>query len=359
MVADKQSIRKYQNSADRLTRGGCETMATRSTRGLISFFSGPGGLDEGFRQADFATRLAYDSDAAAVRTLRRNHPGIRVSQRDITRLTVEEVVTSWKKQRKTPPIGVVGGAPCQSFSKGNVFQSSRDPRNTLPWHFARLVEGLNAEFQIDFFLFENVPGLASRRHNRKLKRLTKRLDRAGFNIIEGLLDARNFGLPQVRPRLFVVGLNRQKHGTREYCLPTSSRARRRTVADAIRHLPEPLIFSRQLNGTTHSLHPNHWCMAPKSNRFDGTLLADPRKRSFRVLAWDRPSYTVAYGHREVHVHPSRRRRLSVYEAMLLQGFPRGYELVGTLSDQIRLVSEAVPPPVARTLATSLRKQLGI
>ena len=334
-------------------------MGTRTARGLISFFSGPGGLDEGFRQAKFATRLAYDIDAAAVRTLRRNHPSIGVNQRDVTQLSVEEVVSSWNKQRKTPPIGVVGGAPCQSFSKGNVFQSSRDPRNTLPWHFARLVEGLNAKFQIDFFLFENVPGLASRRHNRKLRRLTNRLDRAGFSIFEGLLDACNFGLPQIRPRLFVVGVNRQKHGALEYCLPTSNRARRRTVADAIRHLPKPLFFSRKLDGSKHAFHPNHWCMAPKSNRFDGTLLADPRKRSFKVLGWDRPSYTVAYGHREVHVHPSRRRRLSVYEAMLLQGFPRGYELVGTLSDQIRLVSEAVPPPVARALAVSLRKQLNI
>jgi DNA (cytosine-5)-methyltransferase 1 len=101
-------------------------------------------------------------------------------------------------------------------------------------------------------------------------------------------------------------------------------------------------------------------MVPRSDRFfDGSLKeGDLKGRPFRVLKWDAPSWTVAYGHREVHVHPSATRRLSVFEAMLLQGFPRGYELCGTLSDQIRLVSDAVPPPVAEALANSIIKALG-
>jgi DNA (cytosine-5)-methyltransferase 1 len=221
------------------------------------------------------------------------------------------------------------------------------------------VAGLNQEFGIDFFLFENVPGFAGSRHNLRFQRMKGRLERAGFHISEGLLDARNFGVPQIRPRVFVAGINREKYGSLEFALPTRSRARTRNVADAIRGLPKPLFFTRQLNGRKHPLHPNHWCMYPKSARFDGSLELDPRKRSFRVLQWEQPSYTVAYGHREVHVHPSRRRRLSVFEAMLLQGFPRRYELMGTLTDQIRLISDAVPPPVARALAAALRRQLSI
>lgn len=72
-----------------------------------------------------------------------------------------------------------------------------------------------------------------------------------------------------------------------------------------------------------------------------------------MLAWDKPSCTVAYGNREVHVHPTGTRRLSVYEAMLLQGFPPSYKLTGTLSDQIRQISDAVPPPLAKSLAQSI------
>jgi DNA (cytosine-5)-methyltransferase 1 len=76
-----------------------------------------------------------------------------------------------------------------------------------------------------------------------------------------------------------------------------------------------------------------------------------------VLDWDSASRTVAYGHREVHVHPSGKRRLSVYEAMLLQGFPQNYRLFGNLSQQITLVSDAVPPPVGRALAERIRESL--
>jgi site-specific DNA-cytosine methylase len=74
----------------------------------------------------------------------------------------------------------------------------------------------------------------------------------------------------------------------------------------------------------------HWCRGQRAVEAFGR--------------WTGP--TVAYGNREVHVHPSGRRRLSVYEALLLQGFPPEYELVGSLSAQISQVSEAVPPPFA-------------
>ena len=101
-------------------------------------------------------------------------------------------------------------------------------------------------------------------------------------------------------------------------------------------------------------------MRPRSSRFsNGTLKqGEIRGRPFRVLDWDEPSWTVAYGHREVHIHPNGKRRLSVYEAMLLQGFPPEYVLSGTLSDQIRMVSDAVAPPVAKALAQAIRYKLG-
>jgi len=100
-------------------------------------------------------------------------------------------------------------------------------------------------------------------------------------------------------------------------------------------------------------------MTPRSSRFRDGSLKDGHKngRSFRVLKWNRPSWTVAYGHREVHVHPNRKRRLSVYEAMRLQGFPSTYRLWGTLSDQLRLVSDAVPPPLANSLAEAVREAI--
>jgi adenine-specific DNA glycosylase len=92
-------------------------------------------------------------------------------------------------------------------------------------------------------------------------------------------------------------------------------------------------------------------MFPRSNKFghSGTV----QGRSFHRLSWNKPSRTVAYGHREIHVHPNGRRRLSILEAMLLQGFPQRYKLAGNLSQQVTQVSNAVPPPLARSIARSI------
>ena len=98
-------------------------------------------------------------------------------------------------------------------------------------------------------------------------------------------------------------------------------------------------------------------MAPKSKKFftPGALVEGQRgNRSFKTLSWDKPSVTVAYGNREVHIHPDCKRRLSVFEAMRLQGFPDTYELKGSLSSQITQVSEAVPPPMAKAIGLSLK-----
>ncbi len=100
-------------------------------------------------------------------------------------------------------------------------------------------------------------------------------------------------------------------------------------------------------------------MAPKSIKFQtGELVEGYKdKRSFRTLSWNEPSYTASYGNREVHVHPNGHRRLSVLEAMLIQGFKKNYKLSGSLSDQITQVSEAVPPPLAFAVSSQLKNHL--
>jgi DNA (cytosine-5)-methyltransferase 1 len=133
------------------------------------------------------------------------------------------------------------------------------------------------------------------------------------------------------------------------------------VKDAIGHLPEPIHNDRGLSADSFAVHPNHWCLVPRSKKFETAKLEQGQAygRSFRTLSWNEPSWTVAYGHREVHVHPTGKRRLSIYEAMLLQTFPHEYRLMGNMSAQIRLVSEAVPVKMARRVAESIRASLKI
>ena len=133
-----------------------------------------------------------------------------------------------------------------------------------------------------------------------------------------------------------------------------------SIKKILKGLPEPAFCAKGLRPEEIPHHPNHVAMVPKSPRFtDGSLMAGHSKGlSFKVLSWDAPSYTVAYGHNEVHVHPDCHRRLSIYEAMLLQGFAHSYQLLGTFTEQVRLISDAVPPPLAEGIAKDVANSLG-
>nr|WP_277875874.1 DNA cytosine methyltransferase [Trichocoleus sp. FACHB-90] len=323
-------------------------------------FCGPGGMDQGFKNAGFTIKLAYDKDEACVCTHRHNHPESEALIADLSAIEVSKIINEWKCRSESSPIGIIGGPPCQSFSISNSYQNELDKRHNLPKDYARILDKINNFFNIDFFVFENVPSLKNKKHIAKFYKFNSLFEKAGFNIFEGVLDAQKFGVAQVRPRVFVVGVNKKKYPSFKFEFPESIHQQMKTVWDVFNDLPEPIWFSRGLSEDDIPYHPNHWCMVPRSSKFQNGNLKTGQTpgRSFRVLAWDKPSYTVAYGHMEVHIHPNCHRRLSVLEAMRLQGFPDSYVLKGTLQSQIRLVSEAVPPPVAAALAKALMVQMG-
>ncbi|GGE53105.1 cytosine-specific methyltransferase [Agaricicola taiwanensis] len=322
---------------------------------LLSLFCGAGGLDLGFEQAGFEIGLAFDKKADSVASYNRNRLSQRGHLRDVNLITLEMLDELYGA--RFAPTGVIGGPPCQSFSQANRSIADSDPRHRLPLVYAALLRALNERSPVKFFVMENVKGLRSGTHSHRLTHFKKSLSDAGFHISEQLLNAVDFEVPQNRQRLFIVGINKQLFGEIDWPSPdtTTQKPESVTVRSAIWGLPEPWHFSRAGIPEICEHHVNHWCMAPKSARFaDGSLKpGDTSYRSFKTLAWDRPSITVAYGHREVHVHPSGKRRLSVYEGMRLQGFPHEYELTGSLSSQIDQVSEAVPPPMAKAVGQSI------
>jgi len=323
---------------------------------VISMFSGAGGLDTGFVQAGFTPVLAIDANRAACQTYRTNHPAVQVIKADLSLVKPEYVLDRLNElPEEVRPVGIIGGPPCEAFSNSNGHKRPDDPRADLTEHYARLIAGLNRELDLDFFVFENVTGLRNQ-HATLFKSFKKLFAAAGFWIYEGELDAHLFGVPQIRKRILIVGLNAKKYPRIDFEFPSKNGSQPRTVRDAIEGLPAPIYFRPGLSAAQIPFHPNHWCMTPRSVRFFNESLEEGQivGRPFRVLNWDEPSWTVAYGHREVHVHPTGKRRLSVYEAMRLQGFPRHYQLEGTLSEQISLVSDAVPPPLARALAEKIR-----
>lgn len=328
---------------------------------LLSLFCGAGGLDLGFERAGYAIGLAFDLRRDSVASYNRNRTGAAVARcGDVRLLTLEELDRYYDLPFE--PEGVIGGPPCQSFSRANSSPDDEtDPRHTLPLAFADLVCTLNQRSPVRFFVLENVTGLCSPKHEHRFSELKARLAGAGFTVGEAVLNAKDFCTPQSRERLFLVGLNKILFGGRAWVppMPTTTEADDLTVRGSIGKLPEPVLFRRGLDPGSFPVHPNHWCMMPRSEKFtrSGALRpGDGRNRSFKTLAWDQPSLTVAYGHREVHIHPGCKRRLSVYEALRLQGFPHDYVLEGSLSSQIVQVSEAVPPALAEGVAASVRSQ---
>jgi DNA (cytosine-5)-methyltransferase 1 len=327
---------------------------------VISLFCGCGGLDLGFAQEGFEIALALDINESAVRTYNLNHGGQVAQVADLTILDGEDIISILEaEQPKIAPCGVIAGPPCQAFSQGNVYANVNDITYALPGIYAKIAGTLNRHYGLDFFVFENVRGITFSRHLKEFSNFRRLFEEAGFQLYEDLLDAQYFGVPQKRPRVFVVGINKQKYIEREFKFPKQAHNRAITVAEAIRGIPEPRYFERGLKSTDIPFHPNHWTMKPKSNKFRNGSLVEGHNggRSFRVLSWNKPSWTVAYGNREIHIHPSGKRRLSIYEAMLLQGFPKRYQLFGTLTEQVKQVSDAVPPPLAAALARSIRQFL--
>lgn len=320
---------------------------------MLSLFAGAGGLDMGFRRAGFDVPLAVDAAEAAIATLKGNCKAGVALNADIRKLTAEKIVAQLRSAGVSSlPRGIIGGPPCQGFSRGNARKDPSDARNKLPFTYAALLGELDALIGIDFFVFENVIGLLE--NERLYARIEKAFASSGFRLFSGQVDAEDFGVPQTRRRLFLVGFNAKRFPSEIFAFPRG-RAKLRTVRDAIDGLPPATFFARGLSRKDIPYHPNHWTMVPKSPRFGQGRFN--RWRSFRRLEWDAPSPTVAYGNREIHVHPDGRRRLTVLEAMLLQGFPKSYVLHGNLSEQVTQVSNAVPPPVAFALAKAVRKVL--
>lgn len=328
---------------------------------LLSLFCGAGGLDLGFEEAGFSVGLAFDSNRDSVLSYNENRPNGSVAHvGDVSGLTPRELDRRYKG--RFSPSGVIGGPPCQSFSQANVRQSDEDPRHNMPIAFARLLGKLNRREPVDFFVMENVVGLTLKRHQKTLAKTLTMFRRAGFAVEQAILNAKDYGTPQMRERLFLVGFNKKNFPGLRWVPPSPMDGPTLTVRDAISWLPNPAFFERDLDCDAIDPHPNHWCMTPRSAKFrrSGALQeGDFKSRSFKTLAWDKPSIAVAYGHREVHIHPTGTRRLSVYEAMLLQGFPKQFRLHGNLSSQIRQVSEAVPFPLALAVAKSIADHLAL
>ena len=335
---------------------GTDTETANVLPKIVSLFSGAGGLDLGFKRAGFPLTFAVDVSPAAIQTHQRNFKEATSVAADLEDLGPDGVLTHLENLLEPgESIGVIGGPPCQGFSRANTGSAANDPRNRLPILYLQIVEALQRKYGVEFVLFENVLGIRDAKHSVTFRGILSKFKEIGLTPDVNEYSALDYGVAQTRNRVIISGF-RNGDVARRF-RPVKVEASGLTVRSAIGDLPAPAFFARDLERSASPHHENHWTMRPVSKRFHQPGGADRAGRSFRRLEWDKPSPTVAYGHREIHVHPEGRRRLSIYEAMLLQGFPEEFVLEGTLSSQVEQVSNAVPPPLAQSLATAIKSAM--
>jgi len=299
---------------------------------IISLFAGAGGLDLGFRQAGFQISWAVDNDPDAVRTYERNF-GKHAVLADILDIDFSTLEI---------PDGIVGGFPCQGFSVANTARNVDDSRNTLYLSFVRAVK----ELQPKFFLAENVKGILSLGKGEVFQHILKDFAEAGYICKYALVNAANYGVPQNRQRVLILGIRKDlSPGDFEWPPVETSRDNPPTIGSALSHLPDPDSEHELLNHVYSQFKL-------KFNGYISNRAVDPNKPS--------PTITARGDHKGgamiIH-HPSNTRRLTCREAAIVQGFPMDYEFIGSMTSIYKQIGNAVPPPLARAAGEHIRELL--
>ena len=296
---------------------------------VVSLFSGAGGLDLGFVLAGHTIVWANDLYGDAVETYKKNLGDYIVCE-DITKVSTDEI----------PDCDIViGGFPCQGFSVANWKRHADDERNELYKQLIRVI----TEKRPKFFLAENVKGLINMEHGEVFKLILSDFKKMGYVVQYKILNAADYGVPQTRQRIFIIGVRNDIDFEYTYPTPSNSkdgkdRPRWVSVSDALSVLPDP-DKPNDIPNHTYSKYKLH---------FNGYL-------GHRPLDPDKPAPTVtARGDNKGGVvilpHPNGSRRMSCRELATVQSFPVYYEFFGNNSSVYRQIGNAVPPLLAKAVA---------
>ena len=323
---------------------------------IASFFSGAGGLDKGFENAGFHITYANEFDKTIWSTFRANFPDTFLDTRSIVDVLPEDV----------PDVdGFVGGPPCQSWSEAGARRGIDDQRGQLFLDYIRLL----AEKQPKFFLAENVSGILHELHSVAFGNIIKEFEGAGYDIFYELLNANDYGVPEDRKRVIIVGFRKDLEVSFKFPEPDIYKP---NLKDAIGDLP-PAIASTDEPIRDRPLGdvPNHEYML---GGFSSMYMSRNRVRS-----WDEPSFTIQAGARHAPIHPSapkmvkldknnfvfspgeekQYRRLSVRECARIQTFPDDFVfLYEKVSTGYKMIGNAVPVNFAHRIAEQIKGHLG-
>ena len=345
----------------------------------IDLFAGAGGMSLGAELAGISVRTAVDIDPHATATYKANHPKTDVltcNIRDIKDLSVGP-------EAPTEEVVIFGGPPCQGFSTSNQrTRTKENPQNWLFKHYLRIV----LQVRPDWVVFENVKGILETEGGYFFRSVLGRLNDGGYTISHWVLNAADFGVPQRRWRLFVIGSSRGI--TVEKPAPTV--ARPTTVGEAILDLPilrngasvdfreyrsaPRSAYAETLRGglsgcNNHLVTENNskilkrYGHIPKGGNWESIPRRLMRNYSdpsgchtgiYRRLKLNEPSIVIGNFRKNMLIHPTQNRGLSVREAARLQSFPDRFRFTGSIGFQQQQVGNAVPPLMATAVFNAIR-----
>ncbi|MBN2063698.1 MAG: DNA cytosine methyltransferase [Sedimentisphaerales bacterium] len=340
----------------------------------VELFAGAGGLSVGLETAGFNVVLANEIDKDFAETFRLNHPMCRVINDDIHNINFKKAI----QELGFSEISLVsGGPPCQGFSTVGS-KNRQDPRNSLFYEYLRAVR----EIEPNYIIFENVSGFKRMYNGEVYHTLIQELDSMGYDTISGILDASDFGLPQIRQRTIVIGW---KSGLKPIEWPAATHSPEKTLfggipkltlMDAISDLPPlgdndrcdiysspPLNdYQKRLRGRCQILTEHNSAnygpkmreilsLIPEGGTVDD-LPEELRPKSYFKNTYSRlwpnklcPTITRNFGTPSSSrcVHPYQNRALSTREGARIQSFPDSYIFTGSKTSKNLQIGNAVPP----------------
>lgn len=363
--------------------------------GIFSFFAGAGFLDLGFEKTNrFETLFVneYHKSFANIYIGARKKLGIVPPQfgyqvgditENLTSLSSIWLLDNIKEARKNHNlIGFIGGPPCPDFSVAGKNRGQNGENGKLTGTYIELI----CRAKPDFFLFENVKGLyRTTKHRAFFESIKTKLISEGYYITEKLINAIEYGTPQNRERIILVGFQRNVLGNLGFKLNGSPLIKNfnwnkntlykadkvlnlkwpgleKFVKDSVKICPPDIPIELTVehwfkkNNVDNHLNSNHF-FTPRAGleKFKIIDEGDDFKKSYKRLHRWRYSPTAAYGNNEVHLHPYKERRISAAEALAIQSLPKEFEIPEnvTLSDMFKTIGNGVPYLAAQGLANNI------
>lgn len=321
-----------------------------SSPSFIELCAGCGGLSSGLIKAGFKPIMLNDNNKDCCDTLKHNHQNVNVICESMDKIDFTEYINKVDL--------LVGGVPCQSFSQAGLRKGLEDSRGNLIVKFSDIINLI----QPKVFMIENVKGILTHDKGETFKTILNLFDNNSYNIVYKCLDSFNYGVPQKRERVFIVGVKKQINKSFEFPLEIKSK---KLLKDVLIDVPNSIGAKYNINKIElFKMIPQGgcWINLPEDLQREylgKSFFSGGGKRGILYrLSMEKPSLTLLCSPTQKQTercHPLEDRPLNIREYARIQTFEDEYQFFGSLSSKYKQIGNAVPVELAKHIGYSLLK----